>query len=893
MKTHAVSEVIGTLLLVGVVITGITLVGIVLFANTPASKVPVLDTIISNKSNTIYIYHKGGDALWRGEYQILVNGIDRTALFVSDGSEPWSVGKTLNYTSPIMPYKVVIFFNKSGGGGTILATSNLRPPLIVPGIGLPTPPSMAWSNSPAFGNATTSFQFTDSSTGPNVNAWFWNFNDPPTSTQQNPTHTFATPANPYTQYSINHSATDSAGEFWAATSWLNRSSWVTVFWNSTPTANFTQNIVTGNVPFSVQFTSIQAGAIKPDSWFWDFGDSGTSTLQNPSYMYTVGGRNYTVSLTVTNYTLGVSPTYSKTNLIVAKNPAPVVAWSVSPRFGNGTTPSADVTSFTFTDTSTCTNCTDPQAYYWNFNDGNTTNTKSPVKIFPHNTEYITYSINHSVTDSFGTLWALTTWLNRSSWVTVFKNHTPTTGFTQDVTSGTVSFPVQFTATQAGAIRNDSWSWNFGDTGTSNSYNPPHTYTVPGRYDVSLTSTNYTLGVSPTYTKAGLILAKNPAPTVVWSNSPPFGNYTTPIQFTDTSTCTNCTNPQAYYWNFNDGNTTNTKSPANTFPHNGEYIKYNINHSVTDSFGTPWMVPSWLNRSSWVTVFKNRTPTANFTQNVVAGIIPFSVQFTSVRAGAIWNNRWDWDFGDAGTSTLQNPSHSYVTAGTRSVSLTATNYTLGVSPTYTKTNLIRAYPPPAYVQSNSSNSLPFSNNETIWLNGASTAGNLIVVSIDIPSVRSVSSVTDNLGNTYTQAIMTGPSGNYNREAYTYYYYNINAGVNRVKFNFDAALIGNASIAEYSGIRTDANPLDNTRGANGRGTAIATANRTPSLNWELIYGYAVSGRNPTDGATFTTRQNPTGHFTADKVVSTQYSYNVDGTNDVSGYWICQMVLFEGWL
>ena len=68
----------------------------------------------------------------RGSTQILVDGVDRTALFVSDGSEPWSVGKTLNYTSPTMPRHVVIILNQTGGGGTVLAAQDLLPSVSVP-----------------------------------------------------------------------------------------------------------------------------------------------------------------------------------------------------------------------------------------------------------------------------------------------------------------------------------------------------------------------------------------------------------------------------------------------------------------------------------------------------------------------------------------------------------------------------------------------------------------------------------------------------------------------------------------------------------------------------------------------------------------------------------------
>jgi PKD repeat protein len=48
----------------------------------------------------------------------------------------------------------------------------------------------------------------------------------------------------------------------------------------------------------------------------------------------------------------------------------------------------------------------------------------------------------------------------------------------------------------------------------------------------------------------------------------------------------------------------------------------------------------------------------------------SVSFTDLSTGA--PTSWSWDFGDGNTSTAQNPSHTYDTPGTYTVSLTATN-----------------------------------------------------------------------------------------------------------------------------------------------------------------------------------------------------------------------------
>lgn len=59
-----------------------------------------------------------------------------------------------------------------------------------------------------------------------------------------------------------------------------------------PTAAFNQSINNN----TVNFTDASSGAT---TWFWDFGDSNTSTLQNPVYTYPVSG-NYTVMLVVSD-----------------------------------------------------------------------------------------------------------------------------------------------------------------------------------------------------------------------------------------------------------------------------------------------------------------------------------------------------------------------------------------------------------------------------------------------------------------------------------------------------------------------------------------------------------------------------------------------------------------
>jgi serine protease len=64
-----------------------------------------------------------------------------------------------------------------------------------------------------------------------------------------------------------------------------------------PVAEFSGTPTTGEAPLLVAFTD--ASTESPTSWLWDFGDSTTSTLQNPSKLYATPG-TYTVALTATN-----------------------------------------------------------------------------------------------------------------------------------------------------------------------------------------------------------------------------------------------------------------------------------------------------------------------------------------------------------------------------------------------------------------------------------------------------------------------------------------------------------------------------------------------------------------------------------------------------------------
>lgn len=74
-------------------------------------------------------------------------------------------------------------------------------------------------------------------------------------------------------------------------------------------ADFYAEVVSGTAPLSVQFYDLSTNAT---SWSWDFGDGGTSTVQDPIHIYTRGGV-FTVTLVASN--IGSGNTLISTNLI--------------------------------------------------------------------------------------------------------------------------------------------------------------------------------------------------------------------------------------------------------------------------------------------------------------------------------------------------------------------------------------------------------------------------------------------------------------------------------------------------------------------------------------------------------------------------------------------------
>jgi PKD repeat protein len=138
-----------------------------------------------------------------------------------------------------------------------------------------------------------------------------------------------------------------------------------------------------------------------------------------------------------------------------------------------------------------------------------------------------------------------------------------------------------------------------------------------------------------------------------------GSSGTAVQFTDQS----IGNISSWSWDFGDGGTSSEQNPLHTFTAAGSY---DVALAVTGPYGTDTET-----KAAYVVISDN-PPVANFTADPVSGPFPLTVNFTdssTTPAGSI--TAWAWDFGDGGTSTEQNPSHTYDAAGTYTVTLTVT------------------------------------------------------------------------------------------------------------------------------------------------------------------------------------------------------------------------------
>jgi PKD repeat protein len=170
-----------------------------------------------------------------------------------------------------------------------------------------------------------------------------------------------------------------------------------------------------------------------------------------------------------------------------------------------------------------------------------------------------------------------------------------------------------------------------------------------------------------------------AQTADFSFSPTDGCAPLVVNFTDQST-----GPiSSYSWNFGNSITSSLQHPSTTYTSPGVYT---VTLTVTTPAGTD-------TKTSTLTVYDK--PAVAFTATTAtAGCTPHNVQFNStVTPNSPGTVAYNWDFGDGTTGTGATAAHTYVTPGTYTVLLTATNGA-GCSRTVVQNAYVTAYPVPS-------------------------------------------------------------------------------------------------------------------------------------------------------------------------------------------------------
>jgi len=265
---------------------------------------------------------------------------------------------------------------------------------------------------------------------------------------------------------------------------------------------------------------------------------------------------------------------------------------------------------------------------------------------------------------------------------------------------TIKFTSTVTDSDSDAIA--SYLWDFDDGNTSTEANPSNQYPTGGTFDVTLRATD-ARGVAGSKTKTIVVEGPpNELPTADFTWDPTSPDTDEAVTFT--ATVTDPDQPEGiaftYAWDFGDTTTSAASSPQHPFT---EKKAYTVTLVVTDAQNGSTTVTKTVsvgNEPPVATITKPTTATTKvgeqvtFTSKVVDEDQPEGTAFT-----------YAWVFDDGITSTAANPTHTYKTAGSYTVSLVATDdkdadsakVTKDITVSGPERTVIYSYPNPAPTQ----------------------------------------------------------------------------------------------------------------------------------------------------------------------------------------------------
>jgi gliding motility-associated-like protein len=483
-------------------------------------------------------------------------------------------------------------------------------------------------------NAPSTIDFTSKSTGVGALNYHWNFGDDSTSTAANPSHTY----NSSGSYTVSLIVTNATG----CTDTLIKPNLITI---GATKADFSiPEIVCESAPVILKNTSSPI----PSSASWNFSDGTFSESINATKVFSKAGE-YQITMISNNGACEDSVTQNIT--VVGK---PVISFSVSDsvscsvpldvKFNNT---SSGVTSRK-TGTSTSTN-----TYYWDFGDGNNSDAESPSHTYSAEGNY---TIKLFVTNAGG----CTDSLVKKNYIRIKK---PVVTINNLPERGCGPLLHKFTSTVSSIEPITAYHWDFGDGSSSDSIAPTHIYNAPGKYSVTLTYTTEGGCAGNVTVVNGIIVGSKPETKFIADQTNICAVQR--INFTDQS----AGNPDEWVWFFGDGGGSTKQNPSYQYNDTGYFsvTLISINNGCADTL----TVPKKVHVNPPVALF-------SFTKMCT---VSRQVAFMDNSIGADY---WNWDFGDGTTSTEKKPTHTYVTPGDYTVSLTVTNQSAGCSETKKQT-----------------------------------------------------------------------------------------------------------------------------------------------------------------------------------------------------------------
>jgi PKD repeat protein len=538
-------------------------------------------------------------------------------------------GNTSTQANPSITYASAGTYNVTLTATGPCGTQNIVKQIIVTS----NPLTVAYSTATTTGCAPLSVQFLNGSSGATSYSWNMPGATPSTSGDVNPIVTYNTAGT----YSVTLTASNAS-----TTTSIVKTAYITVI--GSPIPNYSVSVA-GN---TATFTNSSTGAT---SYTWAFGGGNTSTQTNPVYTFPSPG-TYTVTLTATNACNSVPIVQT---LDIAQPPVAAFMSSVS----SGCAP----LSVQYSDQST-----GATSYEWTFPGGN------PAASIAKNPN-VTYSAAGSYTATLK--------VTNSSGTNTLTSTTPvvvSVGAVANFTSTVSGTTAIFTNTSTDAL---TYQWKFGDGGINTDPNPTHTYSTPGSYAVTLTSTNNC--ATNSIVKTITITAPAVLPKAIFTVAT--ANGCTPFSTTFNNTSTDA---QTYAWTFQGGTpaTSTDKTPSVVYNTAGTY---SVTLVVGNSVGK-----DTLKLNNCITV--GSKPATTFTNTINNAKVTFTNGSTNATT-------YLWEFGDGKKATKKDTTYTYANDGTYKVTLTSTN-TCG-STTYTKDIIIVTPPKASFALANGNGCIPFS------------------------------------------------------------------------------------------------------------------------------------------------------------------------------------------